>query len=189
MGRGLNFCITARLHVLSLQSWLLDDLSQLQYGGKRLTSIIYVSQPLSLSRVVIPREEVCTRAWCPRRPSLNWLNSLSLDPCTSPSSHGEDTRSKQLLHIPDGRARQMSKENQRERQGKVYEAAFANLNVNLSILSSKTECSWWNSWPCPVCSCPASLPFSLCPSAALSLSLSLSLSATAQCVDSVSCLL
>lgn len=118
--------------------------------GRRLTSIIYVSQPLSLSRLVIPREEVCTRAGCPRRPGLDQLNSLSQDPCTSPSSHGEDTRSKQLLHIPDGRARQMSKENQRERRGKVYEPAFANLNVNLCILSSKTECSWRNSWPCPV---------------------------------------
>lgn len=53
--------------------------------------------------------------------------------------------------------------------GKVYEAAFANLNVNLSILSSKTECSWRNSWPCPVCGGPASLPSSL----PLSLSVSL----------------
>lgn len=116
-------------------------------GGRRLTSIIYVSQPLSPSS---PERRYAPGPRCPRRPGLDQLNSLSQDPCTSPSSHGEDTRSKQLLHIPDGRARQMSKENQRERQGKVYEPAFANLNVNLCILSSKTECSWRNSWPCPV---------------------------------------
>lgn len=120
------------VHVLPLQIWLLDNLSQLQYKGKWLTSIIYISQPLSLSLLVIPGEEICTRAQCPRRPCLNWLNSLSQDPCTSESSHGEDTCNKQLLHIPDGRARQMSKENQRERQGKVYEPAFANLNEKLS---------------------------------------------------------
>lgn len=162
--------------VLPLQIRLLDNLSQLQYKGKWLTSIIYISQPLSPSLLVIPREEICTRAQCPRRPNLNWLNSLSQDPCTSPSSHGEDTCSKQLLHIPDGRARQMSKENQRERQGKVYEPAFANLNEKLSIPSSKTGCSWRNSWPCPVCSSPGS------PSPTQN-------TATTQCDDSVSCLL
>lgn len=64
----------------------------------------------------------------------------------------------------------MSKENQRERQGKVYEAAFANLNVNLSILSSKTECSWRNSWPCPVLSA-AARPLSLSPFLSVCLSL------------------
>lgn len=36
------------------------------------------------------------------------------------------------------------------RQGKVYEPAFANLNEMLSIPSSKTGCSWRNSWP-PSC--------------------------------------
>lgn len=36
------------------------------------------------------------------------------------------------------------------RQGKVYEPAFANLNEKLSIPSSKTGCSWRNSWP-PSC--------------------------------------
>lgn len=142
--------------VLPLQIRLLDNLSQLQYEGKWLTSIIYISQPPSLSSLVIPGAELCTRAQCPRRPSLNWLNSLSQDPCTSPSSHGEDTCSKQLLHIPDGRARQMSKENQRERQGKVYEPAFANLNEKLFIPSSKTGCSWRNSRPCPVWGSPGS---------------------------------
>ena len=140
--------------VLPLQIRLLDNLSQLQYEGKWLTSIIYISQPLSLSLLVIPGAELCTRAQCPRRPSLNWLNSLSQDPCTSLSSHGEDTCSKQLLHIPDGRARQMSKENQRERQGKVYEPAFANLNEKLSIPSSKTGCSWRNSRPRPCLGLP-----------------------------------
>ncbi|CAB1460737.1 unnamed protein product [Pleuronectes platessa] len=115
-----------------------------------------MAQPPSLSSLVIPGAELCTRAQCPRRPTLNWLNSLSQDPCTSSSSHGEDTCSKQLLHIPDGRARQMSKENQRERQGKVYEPAFANLNETLSIPSSKTGCSWRNSRPWPVRGCPGS---------------------------------
>lgn len=162
--------------VLPLQIRLLDNLSQLQYEGKWLTSIIYISQPLSLSSLVIPGEELCTRAQCPRRPSLNWLNSLSQDPCTSPSSHGEDTCSKQLLHIPDGRARQMSKENQRERQGKVYEPAFANLNEKLSIPSSKTGCSWRNSWPCPVWGSPGS------PSPTQN-------TATTQHADNISCLL
>lgn len=109
--------------------------------------IIYISQPSSLSLLVIPRAKLCTRAQCPRRPALNWLNSLSQDPCTSLSSHGEDTRNKQLLHIPDGRARQMSKANQRERRGKVYEPAFA----NLSVLSSKTGYSWENSRPALSC--------------------------------------
>lgn len=162
--------------VLPLQIRLLDNLSQLQYEGKWLTSIIYISQPLSLSLLVIPGAELCTRAQCPRRPSLNWLNSLSQDPCTSPSSHGEDTCSKQLLHIPDGRARQMSKENQRERQGKVYEPAFANLNEKLSIPSSKTGCSWRNSRPCPVWGSPGS------PSPTQN-------TATAQHADNISCLL
>lgn len=141
----LLHCGIAR--ALPLQIQLLDNLSQLQYEGKWLTSIIYISQPPSLSLPVILGAELCTRAQCPGRPSLNWLNSLSQDPCTSSSSHGEDTCSKQLLHIPDGRARQMSKENQRERQGKVYEPALANLNEQLFIPSSKTGCSWRNSRP------------------------------------------
>lgn len=115
--------------------------------GQMVNPIIYISQPSSLSLLVIPRAKLCTRAQCPRRPALNWLNSLSQDPCTSLSSHGEDTRNKQLLHIPDGRARQMSKANQRERRGKVYEPAFA----NLSVLSSKTGYSWENSRPALSC--------------------------------------
>lgn len=44
----------------------------------------------------------------------------------------------------------MSKENQRERKGKVYELAFANLNENLFIPSSKTGCSWRNLQSRPV---------------------------------------
>lgn len=50
----------------------------------------------------------------------------------------------------------MSKKNQRERQGKVYEPAFANLNEKLFIPSSKTGCSWRNSRPCPVWGSPGS---------------------------------
>ncbi|TNN63373.1 hypothetical protein EYF80_026395 [Liparis tanakae] len=100
-----------------------------------------------VARLSSPGEELCTGAQCPRRPGLNWLNSLSQDPCTSPSSHGEDTCSKQLPHIPDGRARQMSKENQRHRQGKVYEPAFANLNEKRSVPSSKTGLGGWDKLP------------------------------------------
>ena len=44
--------------VLPLQIRLLDNLSQLQYEGKWLTSIIYISQPLSLSLLVIPQRRV-----------------------------------------------------------------------------------------------------------------------------------
>ncbi len=143
-----------------------------------MVNLYNIHFPASFSELAChpPGEESCTRAQCPRRPSLNWLNSLSPDPCTSPSSHGEDTCSKQLLHIPDGRARQMSKENQRERQGKVYEPAFANLDEKLSIPSSKTGCSWRNSWPCPVCSSPGS------PSPTQN-------TATTQHSDNISCLL
>ena len=43
----------------------------------------------------------------------------------------------------------MSKENQKDRQWKVYEPAFANLNEALSIPRSKAGCSWRNSGPCP----------------------------------------
>ena len=138
--------VKRRFSPLQIQS--LDNLSQLQCEGKWLTFIIYISQPLSLHLPVIPRAELCTRAQCPRRPTLSWLNSLSQALCTGLSSHGEGTCSKQLLHIPDGRARQMSKDNQREGQGKVYEPAFANLNEQLSIPSSKTGCSWCDSRPC-----------------------------------------
>lgn len=70
----------------------------------------------------------------------------------------------------------MSKENQRERQGKVYEPAFANLNEKLSIPSSKTGCSWRNSWPCPVCSSPGSVSPT-------------QNTATTQHADNISCLL
>lgn len=40
-----------------LQIRLPDYLSQLQYKGKRLTSIIYISQPLYLGSLVILEEE------------------------------------------------------------------------------------------------------------------------------------
>lgn len=44
----------------------------------------------------------------------------------------------------------MSKDNQRERQGKVYDLAFARASMSrLSIRSLKTGCSWWDSRPCP----------------------------------------
>lgn len=147
----------------------------------QMVNLYNIHFPASFSELAChpPEEELCTRAQCPRRPSLNWLNSLSRDLCTSPSSHGEDTCSKQLLHIPDGRARQMSKENQRERQGKVYEPAFASLNEKLSIPSSKTGCSWRNSWPRPCLWLSWSSPLTLSPTHR---------TATAQRVDSISCL-
>lgn len=57
----------------------------------------------------------------------------------------------------------MSKDNQRERQGKVYDLAFARASMScLSIPSLKTGCSWWDSRRCPGAapSLPLSLSFS-----------------------------
>lgn len=50
------------VQVLPLQIRLLDNLSQLQYEGKWLTSIIYISQPPSLSFACHPRSRVMHQA-------------------------------------------------------------------------------------------------------------------------------
>lgn len=163
--------------VLPLQIQLLDNLSQLHYGGKWLTFIIYISQPRFSELACHPRSRVMHQGPVSQATQFQLAQFIKPGPVHKP----EFTRAKTLAAnscctFLMGGPRQMSKENQRERQGKVYEPAFANLNEKPSIPSSKTGCSWRNSWPCPVWGSPGSLSPT-------------HNTATAQHADNISCLL
>lgn len=70
----------------------------------------------------------------PGRPALNWLNSLSRDPCTSPGfTRRGHTRSKTAAahSLMGGPGRCPRKIKGGKTRGKVYEAAFASLNEKL----------------------------------------------------------
>lgn len=62
------------VQVLPLQIRLLDNLSQLQYEGKWLTSIIYISQPLSLSSLSSPEKSYAPGPSVPGDPV--WIGSI-----------------------------------------------------------------------------------------------------------------
>lgn len=93
--------------------------------------------PASLSGLACHpwRREICGRGpRRPGRPALNWLNSLSRDPCTSPGfTRRRHTRSKTAAahSLMGGPGRCPRKIKGGKTRGKVYEAAFASLNEKL----------------------------------------------------------